>query len=251
MKSAFLSMGILSILYYVVIVLYTKNWKATFSPFWIIFGAIQFGVAAGVDKLADWEVMTVQVIFAVAFLLFMAVEIVILSGMLTMSKKELPFIIVLGACIRGGCITGALKRRLDKALSYLNENPKTVVIVSGGRGRGEDTTEAFAMKQYLLQYGVEEERIIMEEKSHSTKENLENSLVYLKKEKEMVGIVTNNFHMYRAVKIAKYIGYKNVRGIMANSDFVLFLNYMVREFFAVLYMYIQFGRKSQKEQIDK
>lgn len=251
MGTAFYSIGILCLLYYIVIIAYTKNWKATFSGFWLIFGAVQFLIGAGVDRLPEWCMFIVQIIFTVMFLIFMAVEIIILSGMLTMSKKELPVIIVLGACIRGGRITGSLKKRLDKALAYLNANPETIAIVSGGQGRGEDMTESFAMKQYLLQCGVEEERIIMEDKSRSTKENLENSLLYLKNKKEAVGIVTNNFHMYRAVKMAKYTGYEKIRAVTASSDPVLFLNYMVREFFAVLYMYVKFGRKTRKEQIDK
>lgn len=251
MQTAFYSVGILCVLYYAAIIAYTKNWKATFSKFWLIFGGVQFVIGAGIDKLPQWTIAIIQITVGVLFLAFLAIEIIILSGMLVMPKKKLPVIIVLGACIRGEQITGALKKRLDKALEYLKENPETLVIVSGGKGRGEDTTEASAMRKYLLQCGVEEERIIMEETSHSTKENLENSSEYLKNNKEMVGIVTNNFHMYRAMKMAKYIGYKNARGITASSDMILFLNYMVREFFAVLYMYIRFGRKTKKEQIDK
>lgn len=251
MSEAFYSMGILCILYYVVIIGYTKNLKATFSPFWLIFGGLQCLIGAGIEKLPKWGIFTVQILCAVMLLIFMAVEIIILSGMLTMPKKGLPVIIVLGACIREGKISGSLKRRLDQALSYLNANPQTIAVVSGGQGRNEETTEALAMRNYLLQCGVEDERIIMEDKSRNTKENLENCLAYIKNKEQAVGIVTNNFHVYRAVKLAKYVGYKKVRSIMAGSDVVLFLNYMVREFFAVLYMYVRFGRKTQKESIDK
>ena len=51
-----------------------------------------------------------------------------------------------------------------------------------------------------------------------------------------MGIVTNNFHVYRGIKLAKRVGYKDVNGIPAGSDPVLFLNYLVREFFAVVYL---------------
>lgn len=251
MSTAFYCIGILCIAYYALIVYHTKNPKATFSRFWIGFGVLQFPVGFGVSKLPDWGIIVIQITVSVVFLIFMAVEVIILSGMLALPKKKLPVIIVLGACIHGSRISGALKRRLDKALAYLNENPETIAIVSGGKGRGEDTTEAFAMRRYLLQCGVEDERIIMEEDSHSTWENLENSILYLKNNKEPVGIVTNHFHMYRAMKLAKYAGYEKARGITASSDMVLFFNYMVREFFAVLHMHITFGRKTRKEQIDK
>lgn len=251
MDIAFYCMGILSLLYYVAVVAYTRNWRATFSWFWLFLSVFWVEFGRVITRIPHWGVVVFQVVCGALFLIFAAVEVIILSGMLTMQKKGLPYIIVLGACVREGEITGSLKRRLDKALAYLNENPETTAVLSGGQGKGENMTEALAMKKYLLQCGVEEERLVLEEKSHSTKENLENSLTYIKDADKAVGIVTNNFHMYRAVKLAKYIGYRNVRSITAGSDIVLFLNYMVREFFAVLYMYVKFGRKTKEEPIDK
>lgn len=244
MERAFYSIGALCVLYYICIALYTRNWKPTFAWFWVLSGALWGFAGLGVKSLPAFLDPVIRIVLIVIFIIFFAVEIIILSGMLTLPKKGLPVIIVLGACVRGNRITGSLKRRLDKALAYLNENPETKVIVSGGKGRGEDVTEAFAMKKYLMQQGVEEERIILEEKSKTTRENLENSRKYLKK--ESVGIVTNNFHMYRAVKLARYIGYEKVRGITAGSDPVLFLNYMVREFFAVLHMYLKMRGENKK-----
>ena len=128
------------------------------------------------------------------------------------------------------------KNGLIKGLDYLLAHDNTKVIVSGGQGRGEDVTEAFAMKNYLTDKGIDEKRIIMEEKSRSTEENLKYSLSYIKDVNEKVGIVTNNFHVYRSVKLAKRAGYKDVVGIAAGADPVLLLNYLVREFFAVVYL---------------
>ena len=56
-------------------------------------------------------------------------------------------------------ITDSLKRRLDAAIHYLEENERTMVVVSGGRGPGEDISEADAMEQYLIEQGVAENRI--------------------------------------------------------------------------------------------
>lgn len=251
METACYSMGILCLLYYVAMICYTKNKRTNFAVFWLL--AYLFLSAAGYisRSLPGWGIVLMQALFAVAFVIFLAVEIVIMSAMITIPKKKLPVIIVLGACIRGSELTGSLKRRLDKALEYLHANPETLVIVSGGQGKGEAITEAEAMKRYLLGCGVEEERIIKEDQSRSTEENLRNSLSYMANDKEAVGIVTNNFHMYRAAKLADFVGYRKVTGISAGSDLVLFLNYMVREFFAVLYMYFRFGRKRKETSIDK
>lgn len=234
MSKAFFSMGILCILYYLLIVLHTRNWKATFSRFWIILGVMQFVVGFGVDNMKKTMYLPIQIGCAVLILFFFVVIVVILSAMIPDTFEELPMIIILGACVKGKTITGALQKRLDKGLNYLLANENTKVIVSGGKGNGEEVTEAFAMKKYLEDKGISSERIIMEELSHSTEENLKYSLFYIKNANEKVGIVTNNFHIYRSIKLAKRIGYKNVVGIGAGVDPVLFLNYLVREFFAVV-----------------
>lgn len=236
MSKAFFSMGILCILYYLLIVLHTRNWKATFSRFWVVLGVLQFIFGFGVNNIKENMYLPIQIGCAALFLFFFAIIIVILSSMIPATFEELSVIIILGACVRGKVITGALQKRLDKGVDYLLSHENTKVIVSGGKGKGEEVTEAFAMKNYLLDKGIDSERIIMEELSRSTEENLKYSFSYIKNVNEKVGIVTNNFHLYRSMKIAKRIGYKNVVGIGAGVDPILFLNYLVREFFAVVYL---------------
>ena len=75
--------------------------------------------------------------------------------------------------IRGDHITRSLKNRLDVAVSYAIDNPDTTIIVSGGRGKGENTTEAFAMYNYLVSKGIDGSRIIQEDKSTDTSEEHE------------------------------------------------------------------------------
>ncbi|MEF9840800.1 MAG: YdcF family protein, partial [Lachnospiraceae bacterium] len=110
----------------------------------------------------------------------------------------------------------------------------TMAVVSGGRGKGEDITEALAMQNYLVACGIHESRILLEDASTNTKENLDFSSQFLKLKKDKIGIVSNNFHMYRALALAKKQGYKHVYGIAASCKPIIFPNYMVREFFAVL-----------------
>ena len=77
-------------------------------------------------------------------------------------------LIVLGCAVRGERVSLTLKLRLDAALEYLEHSPNTAVIVSGGKGDGENISEAEAMKRYLAAHGVDESRIITEDKSTST-----------------------------------------------------------------------------------
>lgn len=165
--------------------------------------------------------------------IFAVVEILIISAMISSAEKGIPYIIVLGAQVKGTKITDSLRRRLKQSVTYLSANPETKVIVSGGQGPGEEITEAEAMAEYLVIRGIDRRRILLENKSKSTKENLEFSAAYIPDMKEAVGIVSNNFHMFRACRYAKRSGYRNVLRIPAGCNPLLFPNYMVREFFAV------------------
>ena len=111
-------------------------------------------------------------------------------------KKNCRYLIVLGAQIRGERITDSLKRRLDAALLYHQVCPSVKIIVSGGQGKGEDVSEAYAMVQYLREHEVKDEQIMLEDQSRTTRENLRFSKAYLEELKTPVGIVTNNFHLF-------------------------------------------------------
>ena len=91
-------------------------------------------------------------------------------------KKNLDYIIVLGAHVDGTRMTLALLERARRALLYLEENPGTKAVLSGGKGTGENISEAEAMYRYLTGHGIDGSRLILEEKSTSTKENLAFSL---------------------------------------------------------------------------
>lgn len=144
------------------------------------------------------------------------------------------YLIVLGAQMKEDGPSVVLKFRLDRAAEYLRENPKTVCIVSGAKGFNEPVTEARGMAAYLMAAGIDEKRIILEEKAWNTEENIRFSAAFLPSEDASVGIVTNNFHMYRALGIARRQGLKNVTGIAAGSTPTFLPHNVTREVFGVM-----------------
>lgn len=144
------------------------------------------------------------------------------------------YCIILGAQMKNSGPSDVLKRRLDKALVYLRENPETLVIVSGCQGSNEPVSEARGMYDYLVGAGIAPERIQMEEASRNTRENLEFSGKLLKRQEDSVVLVTNNFHMYRALHLAGGAGYEHVEGLAASSYPLMLPNNLLREFFAVV-----------------
>lgn len=114
-------------------------------------------------------------------------------------------VIVLGAGLRGAQVSDALARRLEAAYDYWQENPDAVIVTTGGQGPKELRSEGEAEAEYLIALGVPEEKIVVEDRSTSTRENFLFARELLAEEftePYKVAYVTNAFHIYRAGKIA-------------------------------------------------
>lgn len=179
-------------------------------------------------------------LFCLGLLLFCVVEGLILTQfnvgprMDADSSMDADFCIVLGAQWKSNGPSEVLRRRLDAAVAYLKEHPDTRVIVSGGQGNNEMIAEAVGMQQYLMEAGIDQERILVEDRSSNTYENLIFSAEYFDREEDSVVIVTNNFHVFRALGIARKQGYGNVEGLAASSVEWMLPNNLLREFLGVL-----------------
>lgn len=169
---------------------------------------------------------------SIGICIFLVILSLIISKMNVKVVKNLDYIIVLGAQVKESGPSVVLRYRLDRAISYLKENDNTLVIVSGGKGINEPATEASVMKEYLVNNGINENRIIIEDKSNTTKENLINSKK-ITHDNKSIGIVTNNFHMYRALLIGKKCKV-NAVGIPSKSNSYYLPNNLLREVFAYI-----------------
>ncbi|WP_051588988.1 YdcF family protein [Ruminococcus sp. NK3A76] len=148
-------------------------------------------------------------------------------------------VIVLGCQIKGDRPSRMLAHRLDKAYDYLTENEDCVCIVSGGKGWDEDYSEAEVMKNYLVEKGIDESRIIEEGKSTSTKENMDFSYALLK-ERGITGnicFVSDGYHIYRAGLIAKNDGI-DAFGLAAETELRYLPTYWVREWLTLTYFFV-------------
>ncbi len=141
--------------------------------------------------------------------LLAAVEIPIVGAALSGPQPGAGYVIVLGAAVYGEAPSVSLRKRLDKAVSYLEENPSAKVVVSGGQGEGEDITEAECMRRYLIEKGIDKERILTEDHSTSTMENLAYSKAVIEADggdASQTVIVSSAYHLYRAKAMAASLG---------------------------------------------
>lgn len=171
---------------------------------------------------------------------FLAVETFLVREGRTPPHGDPPAaVIVLGAGVNGRTPSLVLASRLDAARDYLGRiPPDTPVILSGGRGPGEDITEARAMYDYLTASGIDGDRLYLEEQSTTTAENLAYSGAILTglgvdARHNGVAVVTNDFHMARVRYLADFETPMSVTGVPARLPYWwLTANYYTREYFA-------------------
>ena len=144
-------------------------------------------------------------------------------------KRNADYIIVLGAGIIGTKVTPLLAARIERGIELLQHNPDALLIMSGGQGAGEDIPESQAMAAYAVGKGVAPNRIILEQKSMSTEENLMFSKEFMVKENARIVIVTTAYHVFRALLLARQQGIKCI-GFGAKTKWYFTLNALLREF---------------------
>ncbi|MDE6365440.1 MAG: YdcF family protein [Lachnospiraceae bacterium] len=148
-------------------------------------------------------------------------------------------VVVLGCKVYGERPSIALEERLKAALAYLNANPDSACIVSGGQGADETISEAECMYLYLVKNGIASKRIYKEDQSTTTRENLAFSYEIIKEQglNEQIAIATNNYHEYRAGKVAEGLGLE-YGAVSGETALWLLPTYYARELLAILYEWV-------------
>lgn len=234
--------GIICLVYYLVCGLYA-GFGVSYLWIWLAGGLLCLAGALFLLKKNDiWgdcclpaalRILLISVL-VVAALLFVFTEAHVIGNMFQKGERDLDYVIVLGAQVKKDRPSLALLHRIETAGKYLQENPHTVAILSGGQGLDEPRSEAECMEEGLLSMGIAPERLILEDKSTDTVENFRFSLEYIEDPDAKIGFITSNFHVFRAGGIAEgQVGHK-ISGIAAPSHSLLQVHYMVREFFAIL-----------------
>jgi uncharacterized SAM-binding protein YcdF (DUF218 family) len=193
-----------------------------------------------------WKLIRKPLAIVLAILLVaMAITAVpILIGVKSQPAVSCDYLIVLGAGVEGDTPSPILQDRIEMAYAYLTEHPDTICIATGGKGDDENIAEAQCIFNHLTAMGIGEDRIWMEDQATSTVENFQYSIALLEEETgsvpESVGVLSNEFHLFRASLMAKKQGLKPIFVAAPTSNTGVRIGYTIREIF-VLWNYLIFG----------
>ena len=208
------------------------------------------------ESLLSWTISLIYSLISVtlALISLLLVLYVVASwlNLIPCVRKHYSHIIVLGAGLTNGrSVTPLLAKRVDAGIAAWYKNPGSTLIMSGGQGPDELVPEAQAMFEYALQKGVPAQAITQERNSKNTRENLvysfgliddgrtnsnatsEQATAPADPSSQNVLVVSDNYHVYRALLLAKNMGL-SCDGRGSRTRLYFYINAMVREFVAFI-----------------
>lgn len=150
---------------------------------------------------------TARILFA-AGVVWSGVLTALMFSAATARPPETATVVVLGSKVSGTAPSADLRVRIETAAAYLKEHPKAVCIACGAQGRGEAVSEAVAIRDGLAERGIGSARVLLDDRSYSTKQNFENALKIIRDRSLSadLAVVTDDYHEFRACSIARKLG---------------------------------------------
>ena len=153
------------------------------------------------DRHKAFRVLSVvgRVLFGLFLVSFIAIQGVIMYGMQPDPESaDAEYLLVLGARVNpDGQPSAALAARLDTAYDFMQEHPEVTAILCGGQGSNEPCPEAEAMYDYMVDKGMDADRLLLEDKSSNTIQNIENARALIG-DGHKTAVVTSDYHLARA-----------------------------------------------------
>jgi uncharacterized SAM-binding protein YcdF (DUF218 family) len=202
----------------------------------IFFGVLLSGrIRSACERNRAVQIATrvVLVLFCAGFAWTVTLTALMISGASAV-PPETATVLVLGSKVNGNAPSADLRMRINAAGDYLTAHPQAVCVACGGQGPGENCPEAEAICESLVQKGIDASRIYQEDRSTSTRENINNAQKIIKQNglEQTVAIVTDEYHEYRACSIAREYGI-TACAVPARTPWYIFSACWARELLAL------------------
>ena len=216
-------------------------WVA-FSILFLLMGIFRILDVRDKEEMPKRLPVFIYTTFAIGALTCISILFLIAKDGRVKDTQGCDYVIVIGDRVYEDGISSTLKKRLDKAAAYCEQNPDTVLVLSGGEDSGDVLPEALAMYNYLILKGIPDGRMIIEADSDTTLMKISNSLNLIEQDLTermvpppiMIGVLTSDYHFFRTLRAAAYVTEERIFPIRADSDPVLYVHQCVRECFAVI-----------------
>lgn len=205
----------------------------------VFFDRINIGIVSLYKISIGRLCCVVTALFIGAIAITAIIETICMISVANNTPPDDVTVVVLGCRIYNDRPSLSMVERLDSAYNYLTDNTECMCVLSGGKGDNEGISEAECMYRYLIEKGIEESRLIKEDQSADTYENLTNTKKIINEYNlnEKIAIVTSEYHEYRSSLIARTIGMESY-AIPASTEWWLLPTYYVRELYGILYQWI-------------
>ena len=251
MNIVLISLGIISIAYDAVLIMLNPGTLLdnifSFTHIWLALGAwlIFLGIYRNKTGHSFWKIlkkwMKISLISLGSVCGIIAVinlSLILNPEVVSDNEKAAQVLLLGGGISKDGKLPKSVMSRVKKAAEYLNKNPESICVVTGGTLHWLPYPEAPEIKHQLVNSGIAAERILIEDQAKDTIENLQFSAKMLAEYRGVsrqevletsTAIVTSRFHLRRAERLARRIGYKNIKGIPAGCPAIYVPHNYVRE----------------------
>ena len=212
----------------------------------IIFYTVSKTLLSRFPRLMKWMRRIFTICLCIGLLLAGITEAVILRASFGSPGAHCDYMVVLGAKVRESGPSMSLWDRIYAARDYMQAHPDVIAVVSGGQGVDEPMTEAQAMYDKLVQLGIDPDRIWIEDQASSTWANLNYSLNLIEEKTgtrpTTLGVVSSEYHLYRASLQAADCGVEFVGIPARTSRLSMAVNHFMREIAGVWHYMILGGQ---------
>jgi uncharacterized SAM-binding protein YcdF (DUF218 family) len=238
MKAFYRITGLICAVYGIVI-LGILGMGGVFNFFFLAAGLFLMALSLLWDRMPVTLKRGVTALTVVLGMMFLIIEGIIIHDAVSPASENADYVIVLGARVRKDGPTVDFKARIEAGYRYAHDNERVMIITTGGKGDDEHMAEALVARNYLMNMGIPEARILYEDRSTNTQENIENSRMLIEgrgddPETAKIIIVSASYHLCRARFIADRMGFRNVETLGSNGLMILMPHYYTREFFALI-----------------
>jgi len=225
--------------------MFMPKFMMLFGVAWAMYGVVSLLAERG-RKWARCVRWLFRIGIGCVLISFIAVQFVIFSNDNTDATGDEEYIIALGAGLYGDVPSPVLSSRMQALEEYMKEHPDALAIVSGGMGDIETITEAEAFRRYLTSHGIDEARIIIEDRAMNTAQNLIYSAEIIREREGSLGgitcaVLTNEFHLWRGKEYARRAGLSATGIAVKTPRWYLAVQYYLREYFSVIKMVMGIG----------